>query len=208
MAQPLPDSGPVTTSRLHLLTNPPHLWTRNEVLTTKCVPRSAGVYAWFFREVPGLVPVEGCFVKDGATLLYGGIAPKAPPKNGKPASSQTLFHRLRYHMHGNAYGSTLRLTLGCLLAEKLGIQLRRVGSGTRRTFAIGEAKLSAWMEENAAVCWMETSQPWVIEADFIAATSLPLNLDQNHNHPFYASLTALRATAKRRADELPVWRDF
>jgi hypothetical protein len=32
---------------------------------------------------------------------------------------------------------------------------------------------------------METSQPWVIEADFIAATSLPPNLDQNRNHSFH-----------------------
>lgn len=32
-----------------------------------------------------------------------------------------------------ACGSTLRLTLGCLLAEQLGIQLRRVGSGARVT---------------------------------------------------------------------------
>jgi hypothetical protein len=191
-------------SRFHLLTHPPRLWTRNEVLTTKCVPGTAGVYGWFFREVPAQVPVKGCFVKDGATLLYGGIAPKAPTKNGKPGSSQTLARRIRYHMRGNAEGSTLRLTLGCLLAKKLGIQLRRVGSGTRRTFGTGEAKLSAWMEENASVCWIETSQPWIIEAGFIAATSLPLNLDQNRNHPFHPALTKMRADAKRHADRLPI----
>jgi hypothetical protein len=33
------------------------------------------------------------------------------------------------HYAGNAEGSTLRKTLGCMLAEQLGIQLRRVGSG-------------------------------------------------------------------------------
>jgi hypothetical protein len=36
-----------------------------------------------------------------------------------------------------------------LLAERLGIQLRQVGSGRRLTFAAGEAKLSAWMADNA-----------------------------------------------------------
>ena len=46
---------------------------------------------------------------------------------------------------GNAYGSTLRLTLGCLLADQLGIELRRVGSGTRLTFGDGEQALSEWM---------------------------------------------------------------
>ncbi|MEU1194017.1 GIY-YIG nuclease family protein [Streptomyces sp. NPDC005859] len=46
-------------------------------------------------------------------------------------STQNLRKRVRYHYRGNAAGSTLRLTLGCLL----GLDLRRVGSGkrTRRT---------------------------------------------------------------------------
>jgi hypothetical protein len=198
----------MTPLSLDALTNPPRLWTRDEVLTTSCVPRTAGVYGWYFREVPPLVPVEGCFIRHGATLLYGGIAPKAPPKNGTRASERTLWHRIRYHMRGNAYGSTLRLTLGCLLMEALGIELRRVGSGTRRTFTPrGEARLSAWMDENANVCWMETSQPWLVEEQFVNTVGLPLNLDQNRNHSFHKQLTAIRAAAKRRADELPVWRD-
>jgi hypothetical protein len=108
-------------------------------------------------------------------------------------------------VRGNAYGSTLRLALGCLLADKLGIQLRRIGSGKRRTFADGEAKLSAWMGENAFVCWVETSQPWLLEAQVIGSVCLPLNLDRNRSHAFHATLSAVRRAAKRRADELPVW---
>ena len=50
---------------------------------------------------------------------------------------------------GNAEGSTLRRTLGCLLAEQLGIELRRVGSGRRFTFLRGEQALSGWMAQNA-----------------------------------------------------------
>ncbi len=46
------------------------------------------------------------------------------------------------HYAGNAEGSTLRKTLGCLLADELGIELRRVGSGTRKTFVDGEHRLS------------------------------------------------------------------
>ena len=45
--------------------------------------------------------------------------------------------RIPYHYQGNAEGSTLRLTLGCLLSEELDIELRRVGSGKRMTFAEG-----------------------------------------------------------------------
>jgi hypothetical protein len=46
-----------------------------------------------------------------------------------PPSRQQLRSRLRRHSAGNAAGSTLRLTLDCLLASQLGVQLRRVGSG-------------------------------------------------------------------------------
>ncbi|MET9440781.1 GIY-YIG nuclease family protein [Streptomyces sp. NPDC006610] len=53
-------------------------------------------------------------------------------------STQNLRKRVRYHYRGNAAGSTLRLTLGCLL----GLELRRVGSGKRMTFGkAGEAIL-------------------------------------------------------------------
>jgi len=48
-----------------------------------------------------------------------------------------LRQRLRTHYAGNAGGSTLRKILGCLPADELGIQLRRVGSGTRKTFVEG-----------------------------------------------------------------------
>ena len=37
-----------------------------------------------------------CIVRNGLMLLYAGIAPKAPPKNGTPGSQRTLWHRIRY----------------------------------------------------------------------------------------------------------------
>src|SRR5262245_38953406 len=122
------------------LLNPARLWTRSDVLVRDCpVPREPGVYAWYFREIPPEVPTADCRRALGATLLYVGIAPK------QPSSAQTLRSRIRYHYTGTAEGSTLRLTLGCLLEGRLGIRLRRVGSGTRRTFADGEDRLSEWM---------------------------------------------------------------
>jgi len=89
------------------LLEPRHLYSRQEVLTTACVPCSPGLCCWYFREVPPLVPTDGCVVRNGLTLLYAGIAPKAPPKNGTPASQRILWHRVRYHMRGNAYVSPL-----------------------------------------------------------------------------------------------------
>jgi hypothetical protein len=107
-------------------------------------------------------------------------------------------------MTGNAEGSTLRLSLGCLLSEQLGIQLRRVGSGNRYTFAQGEDSLSEWMDENAFLTWTVYSEPWVLEERLISETSLPLNLAENKSHPFYSSLSALRKEARHRAKELPI----
>ena len=163
------------------------------------MPREPGVYAWYFREIPPSVPTSDCRQARGATLLYVGIAPKQGP------SAQTLRSRIRYHYRGNAEGSTLRLTLGCLLEDRLATRLWRVGSGTRRTFGDGEQKLSEWMANNACVVWHAIAEPWVLEKQLIATVSLPLNLDQNRNHAFHARLSALRKEAKARANGSPVW---
>lgn len=140
-------------------------------------PRSPGVYSWFFRRLPAPVPTTGCVMRDGAVLLYVGISPK------NPKSRQTLRSRIRYHFRGNAEGSTLRLTLGCLLEAKLGTVLRRVGSGKRKTFGEAERKLTAWMAENA---WLAGSKrrirsrskstlsgPWCCRSTWTKMTTAP-----------------------------------
>lgn len=186
------------------LLRPDRLWSRDEVLgRPSAVPRVAGVYAWFFRTVPGTIDVSKCRRFDGMTLLYVGIAPKKPYKDGRRSSS-TLHQRVRYHYRGNAAGSTLRLNLGCLLSEALGIELRRVGSGSRRTFSVGEQTLSDWMGNNAFVHWLEHSEPWTVEEDVINRFDVPLNLDQNTHNAFHPELSAARRRAKQRAATLPV----
>jgi hypothetical protein len=119
-------------------------------------------------------------------------------------SRQNLRKRVRYHFRGNAEGSTLRLTLGTLLATELGIELTRVGSGTTRTFAEGERVLSEWMGNNALVCWMPHPEPWEEEARLISTVDLPLNLAGNRQHPFAATLSAIRCSAKARAKTLDI----
>jgi len=137
-------------------------------------------------------------------LLYVGSSPKAQPKNGAKPSSQSLRTRVRYHYRGNAEGSTLRLTLGCLLSSPLGIELRRVGSGQRFTFSEGEQILSDWMGRHARVCWTVFEQPWLVETQLIDQFVLPLNLDQNKNSGFRVELSSLRAEQRAQARNLPV----
>jgi hypothetical protein len=90
------------------------------------------------------------------------------------------------------------------LSDALGIELRRVGSGTRRTFSEGEQRLSEWMAENAFVCWLEDAEPWLIEELLIERYDIPLNLDQNKRNRFHPELTAARKEAKQHASKLPV----
>lgn len=171
------------------------------------MPAAAGVYAWYFTAAPPGVPLEGCHVWQDAVLLYVGISPKAPPVNGRAPSRQTIRSRVRYHYRGNAEGSTLRLTLGCLLADELEIGLRRVGSGKRMTFGReGEARLTEWMARHARVVWMVADRPWEIEEQLIRSLVLPLNLDQNRHSPFHQELSARRAEQKALARSLPVER--
>jgi hypothetical protein len=62
------------------------------------------------------------------------------------------------------------------LAEKLDIELRRVGSGKRLTFSSGETRLSEWMEENARVAWQICKEPWELEEKLIHSLGLPTKL--------------------------------
>jgi hypothetical protein len=181
------------------------LHNRVEVLGSPCpVPASPGIYGWWFRQLPARIDTKRCLKRDGLTLLYTGISPKRPPANGAPPSSQTLRNRITYHYRGNAEGSTLRKTLGILLSEKLGIELRRVGSGNSMTFGAGEQNLSEWMAKNARVCWLVDPAPWLLEKRFIADLDVPLNLEGNGHNSFHPELTAARAKAVARARKLKI----
>lgn len=186
------------------------LRSRDEVLSRPSpVPSEPGVYAWFFKEVPRLIDVTGCYSTDGMTLLYVGISPKEPPTNGRAASRSTLRQRLQTHFRGNAEGSTLRKTLGCLLASETGFPLRRVGSGQRQTFTNpGEQALDVWMSENAYVTWLPCDRPWEVERKILASgLPLPLNIRDNPCEAHTVLVRAARRNAVATALEMPIVTD-
>jgi len=179
---------------LDWLLKPDRSWSMAELAARATAPPSErGLYGWYFDRLPARIPVSDCAVVDGRFLAYVGISPS------RDASSGTLRKRLRGHRSGNASGSTLRLTLGCLLAEELGIQLGPEGRTARLTFGPGEALLSGWMAEHARVAYRVHPRPWEIEGGIIGRLSLPLNLRDNAHHSFHATLTAVRREAKRTA---------
>ena len=163
------------------------------------MPPDRGLYAWFFKDIPTCVPIDGCVAKDGLTLLYVGISPK------NEASTQNLRKRITNHYRGNAEGSTLRLTLGTLLSETSDFPLRRVGSGKRMTFThLGEQWLDGWMDRNAFVSWLKHEAPWEVESGIFKDLSLPLNIQDNDHHPFAKKLSAMRIMAKKQARQMPI----
>jgi hypothetical protein len=187
-------------------------FTRDQVFAEPSpVPSEPGVHGWWFRTVPGDIDASGCQQRDGLTLLYVGISPTPPPASGKRPVSEDLRKRIGYHYGGSggtAEGSTLRKSLGVLLAKELGIELRRIGSGERRTFAGGEAVLSQWMAENALVSWVVRPEPWLFESELIAALDLPLNIQGNKRNAFYPELKRLRRAAAVNADKLRVLKEW
>jgi hypothetical protein len=189
------------TEPLEQLINPDRVWSRPDVLCSPLpcpVPAQAGVYGWYFRELPGDLDATACEQFSGMHLLYVGISPRRPtPAGGQ--SKRNLRLRIRSHYKGNANASTLRMTLGCLLQERLGIALGLSDSG-RLTFGpSGEDYLSDWMTENAFVVWAVTSEPWNLEDLAIQRLNLPLNLRDNQHHAFHSVLSETRRTARLRA---------
>ena len=183
------------TEVLNALTLHADLFSRSEAVSKPTpVPAAPGIYAWYFKEPPGVTPIHGCVRRTGLTLLYVGISPK------NERSKQNLRKRLRQHLGGNAEGSTLRKTLGVLLARQSGFPLRRVGSGGRKTLTHrGEQWLDKWMSENAHVCWVEHPKPYEVEAEVIHALSLPLPLcqqlfDMAHSLKFSMAFTTFDAS--------------
>lgn len=174
------------------LRNPEHLWRRSELAGRGSpVPLSNGIYGWYFlKPLLGVPEEHGTRVGD-TRLLYVGIAPTR-------SSGSNLRKRLRQHCFGKADSSTLRLTLGCILSQELGIELRLSASG-RFHFAEQESVLNDWMDQFARVALVEHPEPWEVEGEVVRALDLPLNREHNAAHPFYASLGQIRRTARQWA---------
>lgn len=183
-------------------------YTRDEVFADPCpVPSESGAHGWWFRDIPGDIDISGCEQRDGWALLYVGISPGPPRAGSKQQNQQDLRKRIRYHFgagNASADGSTLRKSLGVLLGDRLGFALRRIGSGKRQTFAGGEAVLTQWMAENAAVSWVLHPEPWYLEPKLINALDLPLNFQDNERNSFAPELKRLRRAAAVKAAKMRV----
>ena len=179
---------------LNDLLNPDALLPVKDVLADRTrIPAQAGVYGWWFRDGPPMVPLEGTVEKDGYRLLYVGIAPRRPSRAGSTSNS-TLRQRLAgNHLGGSLSSSTVRRTLAALLQDELGLQVGRRASGKLVMPKDNERKLTDWMADHAALSLMASSAPWQIEDALLRSDlRLPLNL-AGSSHAFRPTLSSLRS---------------
>jgi hypothetical protein len=160
------------------------------------VPAQAGVYGWWFDQALGNLS-EGSHVRNGLHLLYVGIAPGAPPKDGvKP---RTLRDRLLNHCRGPLATSTLRRTLAALLKDEEHLSIDRTEAGKLRMSLEDEAKLTRWMSEHARITWLTTPAPRLAEKELLEhGPRLPLNI-RGSSDPYRKELSGLRAASHVRA---------
>jgi len=154
-------------------------------------PKEKGIYGWYFT--PGSLPVPSAPYEatEGYELLYVGIAPK------DAVSKSLLRPRLVRHATGDASRSTLRLTVGVLLTEELGLILG-IHQGRTNWGPDGEARLTRWMNEHARIAWAVDPTPWVAEDELLAAATLALNVD-GRSDAFSTELKDRRTVARRAA---------
>jgi hypothetical protein len=175
-----------STLTQHLL-HPQKLYARDEILTRPSpVLKQPGIYAWYIRNLPDIVPTADCHHHQELPLVYVGI-------------SKNLQKRLKQHLKGPTNSSTFRRTLGSLLVDELSLIPRMVGKN-KFNFGRTEEKLSQWIAQNCAVVWVAHPTPREIELEILNSDlSIPLNVEGNKDHPFQFSLKALRRTLKAKA---------
>lgn len=127
---------------------------------------SAGLYSWWADSIGAKMLTTGLGHHVNPGLIYVGQA-GATSKNGIP-SKTTLESRLRQnHLGSNSGSSTLRRSLGSILAQSL------------RAEAIDEAALTDWMNTHLQVITVAVADPRLIgslEQQVLDALNPPLNL--------------------------------
>jgi hypothetical protein len=182
---------------LNALTHPDAMHPWSDVGTVCIPPTDTGIYGWWFSEVPPQVPIKDCVFHRGHRLLYVGIG-----------DDRSLKERLSDHCHDDASRSTLRKTLGCLLADVLDLSLivarwsrdKRGRPKPHYGFAgEHERALSAWMRAHLRVAWVACERPIGHERRILGDLYLPLNEKKNTHCPFYPTLMAIKKRHLARA---------
>lgn len=154
-----------------------------------------GLYAWWVDEEGASELSTGLGLPLHEGLIYAGSAGATRWPSGK-ASGNTLAKRIgRMHLGNRRTISTLRRTLGAVLAEARG-----------QAF-VAEAELTAWMKQHLRVVARVVDDPDALgqlEIDVLARLDPPLNLRDMPPSPVRNRLRALRRHALKEKQMDPV----
>lgn len=162
------------------------------------LPKERGIYGWYFNRLPPEIPPNQYIEHGSLMLLYVGIAGR------NEASNSTLRSRIiSQHIKGNAYGSTLRRTLGPLLLKELKLTPYPKGNLHHKGFYFGpgEKELTSWLVMHAWLAWIPEKKPWEIEDSILTTygSILPLNIEKNPTNPVGATLNNIRIICQNQA---------
>ena len=159
------------------------------------VAEKPGLYFVFFRNGIELLTRTDYFAlssdvplrTDAGHLLYIG------------ATTQGLRTRIKQHLKGDGRVSSLRRTVGVMLADEL--QLRVHLGRMNFHFGEGEERLTRWLCDNTLISVHPTKNPMGAEKFLIGTLSTPLNITARRTHPYAKHLMNLKALCKKRARE-------
>lgn len=147
--------------------------------------RRPGLYSWWVNKAGAADLTEGLGVRIPHGLIYVGLAGATRWPSGKRSTS-TLWSRITtMHLGGNHEFSTLRRSLGSILAHEA------------KSPTIDEAALSAWMNQHLRILatpYEDVDVLGGLEADVLRTIDPPLNLRGMKPSPARARLTELRRT--------------
>ena len=174
------------------LSNPPIIYAASTLKENKkLIPKTKGIYAWYFAREELDVPTNSYFTVKDFELLYVGIAGKKLEGKGN------LRSRIgSQHITGNAEGSSLRFNLGILLQRK-GFPITLEKKSLKRIQWSNEDALTNWICDNAWVAWIEHKSPLLVEKIAVEnfGRLLPLNYEHNEKNIFAQNL-------KKERDEM------
>lgn len=142
-----------------------------------------GLYSWWIDDEGADDLSRGLALRLAPGLIYAGLAGATHWPSGK-RSTNTLWLRIQsMHLGRKARFSTFRLSLGSVLASKIGSD------------QIDEAGLSAWMHAHLRVVtapYLDADVLGVVEAQVLQALDPPLNLNGMRDSVVRRRLSQLR----------------
>jgi hypothetical protein len=113
-------------------------------------------------------------------------------------SASNLQRRVRCHVGRSSVASSMRGSLGTILAEQIGLTPLASDIGADMWFA-EEAVLSAWIDRHCLVGVCEAANPLQLEKALVVSEKPPLNITFLKTTPLARHLIGVRASARAEA---------